>query len=811
VRKALLYTLLVVVVSAAAVTGGAWWIVHRALPQVNGTATVAGLEQEVVVERDARGVPHIRAKTEEDLFVAQGYVIAQDRLWQMDVLRRVARGELSEIFGPIGIERDKEFRTLGLRQAAERDMEKLDAESKKMLAAYARGVNRYIEERKGRLPWEFVALRYEPRPWKESDSLLMAGYMYRTLTNTWETELRRAQVIQLVGEARAQEMYVVDSPWDRVIVGETAAPATAAKEAALAVRPKVVIAAKSETEGEAAGFWEEQLWPAVQALVEPVSAEVREGLGSNNWVVDGRHTASGKPLLANDTHLRLSVPGIWYLVQLTAPGWNVKGFALPGTPGVIIGHNERIAWGFTNNGADVQDLYVETFSTENPRLYLVNNQWVEAQVRTERVKVKGQVDTLLDVTVTRHGPVVRQDREMKKGFALRWTATEPGGLNSSYSLIGKAKNWEEFRAAMRNVPGPAQNGVYADVEGNIGFIVAADIPVRKKGDGSVPAPGDTDEYEWAGTIPFDQLPQVLNPPGGRIATANARVVGAGYPFYLTDRWASPYRTARIYELLEKQAAFRPEDFLAMQTDIVSIPHRFLAGELVRAAKAAPAKNERAKRMIARLEGWDGQARADSQETLFVELTRQELMRNLLLPYLGENTGLYEWRSPVFLENVLRKRPARWLPKEYLNFDVLLTASADQAGARIDTGVASGGSAAERWGARNALKMQHPQAMSAPLDWFARWLNIGPTEQAGTVYTVKAAQPSHGPAMRFVADLSDFDESLVNLPMGESGQLGSLNYKDLFASWFEGRGVASPFTDVAWERARVHRLVLQPGR
>ena len=815
VKKFLFYTLLVLVVIAGAVAGGAWWVVQRALPDVNGTATLAGLEKEVIVERDVRGVPHIRAQTEDDLFVAQGYVMAQDRLWQMDVLRRVAAGELSEIFGPVGIERDKEYRTLGFTMAAERDAEALDELSKKMLAAYTRGVNLYIEERRGRLPWEFVALRYEPRPWKESDSLLISAYMYRTLTNTWETELRRAQVLQAVDADRAKDLYRVDSQWDRVIVGEAVETAqkSEAKNAMVAWAGRGMNFESGETQKArpSAGYWEKQLWSAVEALAGPAGGEAREGLGSNNWVVDGRHTASGKPLLANDTHLTLAVPGIWYLVHLTGPSWNVKGFALPGAPGVIIGHNERIAWGFTNNGADVQDLYIETFHPDNPRQYRVNGGWVEAQVRTERVKVRGEADTLFDVTVTRHGPIVQMDRESRKGFALRWTATEPGGLNWAFSTIGRSQNWEEFLAAMRKVPGPAQNAVYADVEGNIGFIVAANIPVRRRGDGSVPVPGDTDEYEWGGFIPFERLPQVLNPPGGRIATANARVVGPGYPYYLTDRWASPYRTARIYQLLGKKAEFQPEDFVRMQMDILSIPHGILAGELVKAAAVAPAKNKRAQQLIARLGGWDGQTWADSQETLFLELTRQEVMRNLLRPYLGDSTGLYEWRTPVFLESVLRERPARWLPKEFLSFDALLTASADEAAARIEQGVATAGAKAEVWGWANALVMAHPLSNVVPLKWVAGWLNIGPTQQSGTAYTVKAAQRSHGPAMWFVADLGDFDQSLVNLPLGESGQLGSLNYRDMYETWSEGRGVASPFTDAAWEKARVHRLTLLPRR
>jgi len=799
------YLGLAVVLLAVLVFAAGWWIVHRALPQLDGTASLPELKQEVTVDRDVWGVPHIRARSLEDLLTAQGYVLAQDRLWQMDVLRRAAAGQLAEVFGSVGLERDREFRTLGLYLAADREAARLDSQMRPMLEAYARGVNRYMEEHRGKLPWEFVAMGYQPRPWRPADSLLIAGYMHQTLTSTWKAELRRSIVSELVGPERAADLYAVDSPLDHVIVGgEQASPAavraTPSRNPSKKSRP-----AKRAPSGQAPkpslAYGQ---WPEAEAMLEQFDEEVRAGFGSNNWVVAGTHTASGKPLLGNDTHLPLNMPCIWYMLHLTAPGWNVKGFTLPGAPLVIIGHNERIAWGFTNNGADVQDLYIENFSPTNPRQYVVNGNYVDAEVRTERIHVKRRPDQVFDVVVTRHGPVVQ--RASGRAYALRWTATEPGGLSGSYAIVGAARNWEEFRDALRQVPGPTQNAVYADVDGNIGFIVAARIPTRKKGNGSVPVAGDTDDYEWTGYIPFDELPQVLNPPSGMIATANARVVGPGYPHHLTDRWASPYRTARIYELLEKKTKLQRADFLAIQTDIVSLPHRFLGEQLVRASQMATPKDERAKALIGRLQAWDGRAQANSVETTFVEYTRRALMRNLLRPYLGEETGLYDWRDVVFLEKALRERPPRWLPADFHSYDELLMASADLAVARLTRDTRSADSSAWRWGRLNALLMLHPLGRSG---WRQRLLSIGPIEQSGSVYTVKAAQPSHGPAMRFVADLADFDNSLMNITLGQSGQAGSPHYRDQFSAWFEGHAVAAPFTDSAEEKIRAHRLRLLP--
>jgi penicillin amidase len=396
-------------VSAIFVVAGAsliWWFVFRPLPQIDGAASLPGLQKEVTVDRDTWGVPHIRAASLSDLAEAQGYVMAQDRLWQMDLLRRIARGQLSEIVGPAALPLDREYRTFGFARAAERDVSLLDTESRGVLEAYARGVNRFIEQHQNPLPLEFSLLKYKPQSWQPSDSLVIAGYMYETLTDTWEKELNRAKVIERVGPDRAKDLFSEDALMDHFVVGdpnvaddgsERSRANTDDEDNDDEVRSDIVLKASNgnapatQTTEPSTGL-ASPLWPSLHDWIEESRREIRHGLGSNNWVVSGAHTATGKPLLANDTHLELSVPPIWYEIHLTAPGWNVKGIALPGTPLVIIGHNDRIAWGFTNNGADVQDLYIETFNPSSPDEYRVHGAWSKAQVFDEVLHVKGRTD-----------------------------------------------------------------------------------------------------------------------------------------------------------------------------------------------------------------------------------------------------------------------------------------------------------------------------------------------------------------------------------------------------------------------------------
>jgi penicillin amidase len=810
------FAILVIVIAASA-----WWFVYRPLPQLDGSASLPGLQQEVTVERDRWGVPHIRAASVEDLAEAQGYVVAQDRLWQMDLLRRVARGQLSEILGPRTLLIDKEFRTNGFARAADRDATLLDPESRKVMEAYARGVNQFIAQHKKNLPLEFSLLSYEPSPWQTSDTLAISAYMYRTLTDTWQKKLNRAKVTERAGAARAKDLFSEESPMDHFVVGDPKVIDDGSQRSAADsdddddddddMQPDTVLKARGTVStggltAESAPDLTAALSQSVLEFLRESKSEIRQGLGSNNWVVNGAHTATGKPLLANDTHLELSIPPIWYEIHLTAPGWNVKGFTLPGAPMVIIGHNDRIAWGFTNNGADVQDLYVESFIPPDDN-YRVNAKggWAKAQHFDEVIHVKDHGDEHLEVVVTRHGPIVH--REGEKEYALRWTATEPGGLANSYNWLGKARNWKEFREIMKRVWGPGQNAVYADVDGNIGYTMAARVPVRKKGHGEVPVPGDTDDYEWTGYIPFDQLPQALNPENGLIVTANARVVGPNYKPYLTDHWEEPYRTARIYDLLHDRHDLRPEDMLKVQTDTYSYPHVFLADQLLAAAKIAKPRDARAQKLIDGLKDWNGIADADSPEVSFLHTARRAALDLLLEPFLGKDTNLYQWRSTTFLQKILTDRPAKWLPAAYKNYDELLAAAADAAVTRLAEQSKSDRIEDWQWKRFNSLDMFHPIGREGLLK---RFLSITDKPQSGTLYSVRAASETHGPAMRFVGNPGNWDESILLIPAGQSGQPGSSHYSDQFSYWYEGKPIFAPFSDAAEAKTRKHTLTLKPG-
>jgi len=817
ILRSLFWVFAILVIAGGAVI---WWFVYRPLPQLSGTIGVPGLQKQVLVERDRWGVPHIRANSLEDLAEAQGFVMAQDRLWQMDLLRRVARGQLSEILGPATLDIDKQFRTFGFGRAAERDISQMEPASRAVMEAYARGVNRFIEQHRSQLPLEFSLLKYKPQPWQASDSLVIAGYMYQTLTDTWEEELDRSKVTERVGWERARELFSPDAAMDHFVVGDPNVADDGSQRSRADpddeddddddMEPDTVLKAGGLGSGDAATpetfpDLTSALAHSIRGFLEDTRGEIRHGLGSNNWVVSGDHTATRKPLLANDTHLELSIPPIWYEIHLTAPGWNVKGFTLPGAPLVVIGHNDKIAWGFTNNGADVEDLYVEKFNPAAPDEYRVKNAWIKAQVFDEVIHVKGQADEHLHLVVTRHGPVVR--REGDKAYALRWTATEPGGLGNTYTWLGKAQNWEEFRSIMKHVWGPGQNTVYADVEGNIGYVMAARVPIRKKGHGEVPVPGDVDDYEWTGYIPFDQLPQALNPDSGLIVTANARVTGPNYKPYLTDHWEEPYRTARIYDLLHDKHDLRPTDMLKVQADTYSYPHVFLADQLLAAAKISQPKDERTKKLLNGLKDWNGIADADSAEVSFLAATRRTALALILEPYLGEQTNLYQWRSTAFLQKILTDRPDKWLPKAFKNYDDLLMAAADRAVAKLAEESKSSRIADWPWRRFNSLDMLHPIGREGLLK---KLLSIADKPQSGTGYSVRAATKHHGPAMRFVANLGNWDESILLIPAGQSGQPGSSHYSDQFSYWYEGKPIFQPFSDGAEANARKHTLTLIPA-
>jgi penicillin amidase len=784
--------LLVLLIVLLAIVGGGAWLYHRAqssLPLLDGTLRAPGLSARVEVLRDAHGVPHLRAQSLADVFFAQGYVTAQDRLWQMDLSRRHAEGQLSEVFGDRTLRYDMESRTLGLNQAAERALAELDPDTRRLLDSYARGVNAFIESHRDRLPIEFLILRYQPQLWRTADSVAVVMNLSTALSQSWEEDLMREHVSAKLGKNLASDVFPDHSALD---VPVAAVPASA----------------PAGTKKMTRGFDDEPLEDGpLRAMVRRPHLDFRGGMGSNNWVLNGSHTKSGKPLLANDPHLGHSIPSVWYMIHLQAPGLNVSGVSLAGLPLVVIGHNEHIAWGVTNTGPDVQDLYAENFNLRDSTQYLHNGQWIGAEVRNEVIKVRDHRDYLLTVKVTRHGPVVSHDGD--RDLALRWTALEPHAIRLPLLRMNQASNWQEFTAALRDFTVPMQNFVYADVEGNIGYYAAGLVPVRRRGDGSVPIPGSTDDYDWSGFIPFEDLPHSYNPPGGIIATANGRIVPDTYPFFISANWEAPYRTARIFQLLREEGPFNPADMLRIQTDIRALEDEWLAKQLLAAAAQHAPESSEAQFALGVLKAWDGQAHADSTATLIAEVTRHALLARILKPKLGEDLSGYHWSmSTIFLQNVLDKNLTRWLPPEDADFHVTLMKSLEQAARQIPSLVHSQSQTAWRWGDTIPLTFHHPLSRGLPL--LGRLLDVGPFPQAGTGTTVKQTTPEVGPSMRMVVDFSDLDQSMQNITLGESGQVFSPYYRDQFEAWYGGRSFPMLFSDAAVDKGAVHSLVLEPG-
>ncbi len=626
--------------------GGVWlrWRTRASLPVLDGAIPVPGLSARVEVLRDAHGVPHIRAQSLADVFFAQGYVTAQDRLWQMDLSRRNAEGELSGIFGDRTLRLDIESRTLGFPQVAASALADLSPDEHRLLDSYARGVNAFIESHRGCLPLEFLLLRYQPQPWREIDSVAVALNLATALSQSWETDLMREHIAAKLGKGLFPDVFPDHSVLDVPVADVPPSVADGAR-----IRSGDLFFNAFDSGDCRLSIVDCRL---IQSKIGNRQSSMA-GVGSNNWVVNGSHTKSGKVLLANDPHLGHSVPSIWYMIHLKAPELNVTGVSLPGLPLVIIGHNEHVAWGMTNTGPDVQDLYVENFNSRDAKKYLHKGQWVDADARDESIKVRNQRDYHFTVMVTRHGPVISHDGG--RDLALQWTLLMPHAVRLPFLRINQASNWGEFTAALRDFHVPMQNFVYADAEGNIGYYAAGLVPIRKQGNGAVPVPGSSDDFDWTGFIPFEDLPHSFNPPSGMIATANGRIVPDNYPYFITAKWEAPFRTARIFQLLRQGGAFSSSDMLRIQTDILSLEDVWLAKQLLAAAEKQPPSSPDAQFALGVLKGWDGEARADSAATLVLEVTRRALLARILKPKLGDDLSGYRWpMSTIFLQNVLEQ-------------------------------------------------------------------------------------------------------------------------------------------------------------
>ncbi len=775
------------------------------------TIDVAGLKDRVLVRRDQRGIPYIEALNEADLYFAQGYVMASDRLWQMDVLRRTVRGELSEIFGRPTAAEDKRRRVYGFAQLADPMLENTSPKARAALEAFARGVNAYIESKELRqLPPEFQILQYKPRTWTPGDSLLIGKIFSEALSTTWQSDLLRLALSDLPKEKR--EMLLVEtSPLDVLVVGNDNSKGKGSTDSGKPESPKSI---NSNT----------ALMRSLSSILE-IQAQSLERVGlymedraaSNNWVVSGSRSSTGKPILANDPHLPSIVPSIWYMVHLSLPDLRLAGVTAPGAPGVIIGHNDQIAWGVTNLGPDVQDLYLEKFDKDSPGKYMTPTGLRVAVVRKEEVKIrKGFADAstdseFVDITVTRHGPIIFEKDGAR--YALRWTALDPKSVEfDAFYDINRARNWKEFQTALSRYGGPTQNFVYADKDGHIGYYGAGRIPVRKTGDGSTPYDGSTDEGEWTSFIPFQQLPHISDPPSGFIVTANQRVAGRSYSPHLTHEWPTPYRARRIYEMLQARSKSTPEDMRNIQADTLHIGLSTFARETVKlgkSANAAIARNHSDASWSATftlLANWDGRMNLDSAVAPLAIEMRLAFRRRILEAALGaERAKSFSWSNEgTFLDRLITERPQQWLPSEFKSYEELLRACANDAREALTKALGTD-EAKWTWGIYRPMRLRHPLA-GVPLigDQFA----IAPFPLNGSGGAVNV-----GPyvSMRFIATLDNWDTSRQGIALGESGEPSNAHFKDQLEDWRNVTPRVFPFTVDAVTKSAPIAMTLMPKK
>lgn len=847
----------------------AWFVVagRGALPQVSGKINISGISAPVSVIRDPQGVPHITAKSLDDLFFAQGYVTAQDRLWQMDMARRYASGRLAEILGPKYAKIDVQQRTLLIPLIAQRAADNLDATDRQYLEAYARGVNAFMAGAANHLPVEFRMLRYTPQPWTVVDSMLVGAGMAEmlnlgTLSDGASKLLAREAIVAKLGPELAADLFPhssfrdhppVNGPEDVSLTEgpqsseeEEGLPARQAEQPRRRVRRRVPRGPVSRST-RGAGRRRRSVSRVQMEILSPATGLNSDPLfpGSNNWVVSGAHTQSGKPLLSNDMHLPHQIPNTWYEIHLAAGTFNVAGLSLPGMPFVIVGHNQRIAWGFTNIGPDVTDLYVETVNQQGQ--YLTPVGWKEPEHRQETVQVRWGRNVNFDVTITRHGPVVSGlIPGEKRVIALKWTLQNPVGLQEPFFEVNSAQNWDEFRRAFSRFGSPGQNVVYADVDGHIGYQATGLIPIRpatqdvltsadsESEDTSIPTalsatsvptvqfegrnvlgqdeanriglpvPGADDSHEWLGYVPFDKLPSIFDPPEGVIATANARITPSGYPYLIASEWGSAYRIERIYKLLNNGRKLVPADMLGIQTDVYSDFDRFCAQRFVYAIDHSRIASPRARQAAEILRNWDGRVTTDSPAASIVAAARQQLSSMLLEAKLGDLSESYHWfMSSVWMENMLLMQPPQWLPHDFGSFDDLLTAAVERAVNKT----APRDLSRWFWGKESRVSIGHPLFGAIPI--LRKLTDTGVYQQSGNGYTIKQVGAHFGPSERMTVDFSNLDGSTLNIVTGESGNVFSPHYKDQWSAWYEGRTFPLPFSAAAVQQMKSHELILEP--
>jgi penicillin G amidase len=725
------------------------WLVRRSWPQAEGEIRLAGLHGPVEVLRDRWGVPHLYAGDEHDLLFAQGYVHAQDRLWQMEFNRRVSSGTLGEILGPGLLDADRYLRTIGLRRAAQRDWEVLDPETREMLSAYADGVNAFLDGHRDRLPLEFLLLGVEPEPWTPVDSLSWGKLMSLNLSFNHPYEALRARLAAQVG-AEAVDQLLAPYPADGPVTIPPGSPGG-----------------------------------TVHPVLSRILARPPYQWASNGWAVSGDRTATGRPLLANDTHLGLGLPSVWYEVGLHGGGFDLAGFSFPGMPWIVLGHNQRIAWGITNLCGDNQDLYVEKLDDpENPTRYEHRGAWRPLTVTVETLRLKGADPVRLEVRSTHHGPLINgilPELANAEPMALRWTSLDGDRLVSSLRRINLAAGWNDFHEALRDWAAPGVSFLYADVDGNVGYHSSGRLPLRAPGhDGAAPVPGWSGDFEWRGFIPFEEMPRALNPEQGFVVSANHKVVDDGYPYVISRDMADPYRARRINERLAAMPRVGVEDVQALQADVTSLP----AADLVPFLLQVKPRDDRERRALEELRRWDLRLTADTPGGAVFEVWLWHLWADLFGDELGEELlGIYRnygLAQVPMVADLMARPDSPW-------FDDVRTRDRRETREEIVARSFSAAVAwiAERhgddpgrwsWGALHTVTFAHAPLGQSGLRPLELIFNSATLPAPGDTFTVNEATPdvanpfatSFGVSQRLIVDLADFDRTLAVNSTGQSG-------------------------------------------
>jgi len=750
----------------------------QSLAQIEGELKLPGLKEPVEILRDRWGVPHIYAKNTPDLFFAQGFVAAQDRLFQIDVWRRQGTGELAEVFGPEYAEADRFARLMKYRGDLDEEWRSYSPDAKEIATAFTAGINAAIEQFGDKPPVEFQILGTRPKKWKPEDILGRMSGIY--MSQNFRNEIARSRLVAAVGIEKARWFAPVDPSREYT--------SALSDEELKAIDGRIL-----------AGY---------DAATKALSFKLAN-TESNNWVVSGERSVSGKPLLASDPHRATALPSLRYLVHLHAPGWNVIGSGEPALPGVAIGHNDKIAWGFTIVGTDQADFFVEEVNPANPSEYKVGDTWRTMTVVRETIAVKGQKERTVELRYTRHGPVLFQDEKRHRAYALKWVGHEPGGAAYLASLsVGRAKNQQEFLAALGRWKVPGLNFVYADVDGNIGWIAAARTPIRPKHDGLLPVPGNGG-FEWSGHLAVNDLPQSFNPKAGWFASANHNIVPAGYPHRIGHEFAPPYRFQRIRDVLASKEKWELGDFRALQHDDGSIPGLALA----RLLKGLDLNDVSLEPFAKLLVDWNGRLTVDAKAGPLFAFWLRELQQTFFASHVPKEltSALSSLNGLPTMLAALETADPRWFGTDAKAArDKLLRETFSRAVEQLRKLPAP---QQERWGALHTITFRHPLATLDPA--LAKAFDVGPFERSGNADTPNNTryddkfQQVHGATYRHLIDLADWDRTLATSAPGQSGQPGSPHYADLAPLWAKGDYFPLAYTRPKVETLSQHRLILRP--